>query len=556
MTAAIIVFSLVVAFAFLFRFLRRKSNAATAARLKEQWGKKRNGYANFELIGLYEKFVNEGDFKISSETCNDLDFDEVFSAIDHTSSRVGQQYLYNHIKQGKANQKWLTEFEKVVQLLGKNSELRLRIVTVLDKLNHRSDYYFPLLFQDAPIQRIKYIWVIQLLQTFTFTSFALLFIYPSFFFLFLLSVTLSVGIHYWNKWQVEKYQHILKRFRKFFDAAKEVSDFQKENGFFYDESQEEHVRKLRKVSKKLHLISFGGNQGSEAEQIGGLFVELFNIITLAEVSAFNRFFEQLPSFKKDFFSLFASIGTVDIAVSAASWRSSLPHFTIPEFCENKKGLAVENVVHPLVENCVANSLTLENQSMILTGSNMAGKTTFIRTVALNVLFAQTLHTVLGTKYVAPVFKISSAIRFQDDVTDGQSYYLREVEGIKKLLNEAESETPKLFIIDELFKGTNTTERIAASAGVLSYLNQKENVVLCSTHDLELTDLLKEESFATYFFQESIIEQHYVFTYKLQAGVMKERNALRLLEIHDYPEEVTERAKAVVKEFEGKVAMKT
>ncbi|MDP5122096.1 MAG: hypothetical protein NWQ46_10910, partial [Spirosomaceae bacterium] len=445
MTAAIIAFSLTIGFILLIRYLRKKNERTTAARLKERWGKKRTDYANFELVGLYEKFVDQGDSKISPETCNDLDFDEVFSAIDHTSSRVGQQYLYNHIRQGKADQKWLTEFEKVVQFLDGNIELRLKAVTILDKLNHRSDYYFPLLFQDAPIQRIKYIWAIQLLQTFTFTSFALLFIYPSFFFLFLLSVTLSIGVHYWNKWQVEKYQHILKRFKKFFDTAKEVTDIQKENGFFYDEAQEEHVWKLRKISKKLRLISFGGNQGSEAEQITGLFIELFNIITLAEVSAFNRFFEQLPSFKKDFFSLFASIGTIDIAVSVASWRSSLPTYTTPDFCENKKRLAVENAVHPLVKNCVANSLTLENQSMILTGSNMAGKTTFIRTVALNALFAQTLQTVLATKYVAPVFKISSAIRFQDDLTDGQSYYLREVEGIKKLLNEAENTTPTLFI---------------------------------------------------------------------------------------------------------------
>lgn len=555
MTAAIIVFSLTIGVIFLIRFLRKKNDLANAIRLRERWGNKRTDYANFELIGLYEKFVNEGDYKISSETCNDLDFNEVFSAIDHTSSQVGQQYLYSHIKQGKADQKWLTEFEKVGQLLAVNDALRLRIMTILDKLNHRSDYYFPLLFQDAPIQQIKHIWAIQLLQTFTLTSFLLLFVYPSFFLLFLLSVTLSIGVHYWNKWQVEKYQHILKRFKKFFDVAREITAFQKENGFFYDESQEEHVRELRNISKKLRLISFGGNQGSEAQQIGGLFVEFFNIITLAEVSAFNRFFEQLPRFKKNFFSLFASIGIVDIAVSVASWRSSLPNYTVPEFCENRKELTIENAVHPLVENCVANSLILENESMILTGSNMAGKTTFVRTVALNVLFAQTLHTVLGTKYVAPIFKISSAIRFQDDVIDGQSYYLREVEGIKKLLNEAESAMPTLFIIDELFKGTNTTERIAASTGVLSYLNQKENVILCSTHDLELTDLLKEESFATYFFQESIIEQNYVFTYKLQAGVMRERNALRLLEIHDYPEEVTKLAKTVVKELEEKITVK-
>jgi DNA mismatch repair ATPase MutS len=167
-----------------------------------------------------------------------------------------------------------------------------------------------------------------------------------------------------------------------------------------------------------------------------------------------------------------------------------------------------------------------------------------------VLFAQTLNTVLASKYEAPFMNIRTAIRFSDDITQSSSYYMTEVKQVKKLLDDSEQKPPVLFIIDELFKGTNTVERIAAAKAILTYLNHTNHFVLVSTHDIELTELLKKERYEMYYFQESIVENVHTFTYKLNAGIMTERNALRLLEINNYPKIVTDLAKETAKEISG------
>lgn len=550
MIAVSIIVVVAVGLFLLINYSNQKKRTKRQQSLRGRWGKKRSGYVNLELINLYGEFADPTEYTLSEQTVNDLDIDEVFKEIDHTYSRIGQQFLYAHLQKGNAGVEWLSDLEQAIERISTDNVLRTNIIETLDLINETSDYYFPLLFQNASVKTIKHFWVVPAIQLVTLSSFVLLFINPLFFFPFSLSVTASIGLHYWNKWQVAKYQHILKRFSKFFHVADSISQIQQRENFFKLEDQQQQVQSLKKLKRRLGLISFGGQPSGETEQVGNLFMELFNMLTLLEVSAFNKFFKGLPAFKDDFFGLFTLIGSVDLAVSVTSWRSSLTHFSQPIFTENQQGIFIENAVHPLLYRCVANTLELSTKSMLLTGSNMAGKTTFIRTVGLNVLFAQTLNTVLATNYEAPVYKLSSAIRFKDNVLDGQSYYLREVDAIKKLLNISEGETPVLFIIDELFKGTNTIERIAAASGVLSYLNQKKNLVLVSTHDIELTELLKENGFENYFFQESIINEKHVFTYKLKKGVLKERNALRLLEIYGYPEKVTETAAATLKVLEN------
>jgi len=120
--------------------------------------------------------------------------------------------------------------------------------------------------------------------------------------------------------------------------------------------------------------------------------------------------------------------------------------------------STEEMIHPLIENCVSNNVDLDGKSMLLTGSNMSGKTTFIRTVAINSLLAQTLHISFAKKFVAPFYKTYTSIRITDDLLDDTSYYLEEVNTIKKLIDVSEDSYPCLFILDEIFKGTNTIER--------------------------------------------------------------------------------------------------
>jgi len=180
---------------------------------------------------------------------------------------------------------------------------------------------------------------------------------------------------------------------------------------------------------------------------------------------------------------------------------------------------------------------------------MSGKTTFIRSVGVNVLLAQTIFTTLAEKYQAPFFKLATSIRVSDDISEGKSYYLAEVDSINDLLENAKTnEAPFLFIIDEVFKGTNTIERVGAARAILAFLNQKNHLVLVSTHDIELTDLLKD-GFVLYHFQEQIQNDQLYFDYKLKKGILQKRNAIRILELANYPQDVIDNARATAQLLE-------
>jgi hypothetical protein len=176
--------------------------------LQERWGKPREGYYNFELISLYNSIKSEKE--LPEQTLNDFDFEEVFSAIDYTYSRVGQQFTFAHLQQEDISRTWLQWFEKVVNSISQNDDSHIELVKYLSRLDKTSDYYFPISFEGSAVKRIEKLWLIRLVQTTTLSSFVLLYFEPYFFFLFLLSIIVSTGIHYWNKWQVDKYQHVIK----------------------------------------------------------------------------------------------------------------------------------------------------------------------------------------------------------------------------------------------------------------------------------------------------------------------------------------------------------
>ena len=150
---------------------------------------------------------------------------------------------------------------------------------------------------------------------------------------------------------------------------------------------------------------------------------------------------------------------------------------------------------------------------------------------------------------APVM-IHAALMLSDSLSDGKSFYLKEVESIRDMLSCSRSEHINLFLLDEIFKGTNTTERIAAAKAVLSYLNTSNNIVIVSTHDAELGTFLKNE-YDLYHFCETIANDILSFDYKLKAGNLYQRNAIRILEINDYPATLIEDAYSVIRQIEGR-----
>ena len=186
-------------------------------------------------------------------------------------------------------------------------------------------------------------------------------------------------------------------------------------------------------------------------------------------------------------------------------------------------------------------MTLNDKSLLLTGSNMAGKTTFLRAIGINILLAETIYTCFAESIHTPFTRVLSSIRITDDIGASTSYFLEEVLVIKKIIEASTHNKPCLFILDEVFKGTNTIERISTAKALLSYLNRSKNIILVSSHDIELTELLLKADYDLYHFREEIRDRKLLFDYKLYQGRLKTRNAIEILKLYGYPQQIIEDA---------------
>ena len=133
-----------------------------------------------------------------------------------------------------------------------------------------------------------------------------------------------------------------------------------------------------------------------------------------------------------------------------------------------------------------------DKSVLLTGSNASGKSTFIKSIAINSIFAQTIHTVLADSYTSSFYYIYSSMALRDDLQNNESYYIVEIKSLQRILEKAaQSDVPVLCFIDEVLRGTNTLERIASSSEIVGVLLARKGAMcFAATHDVELTNMLK------------------------------------------------------------------
>lgn len=187
---------------------------------------------------------------------------------------------------------------------------------------------------------------------------------------------------------------------------------------------------------------------------------------------------------------------------------------------------------------VPNSVVLDGRSALISGSNMTGKTAFMKTVGVNIVFAQTLGFCLATSAMIRRSGVMAAIRGEQGIENGKSRYLAEIQAILEFIQLAATGDCRIFIIDEIFSGTNTAERIAAGNAVLDDLSQHAQV-LATTHDVELQELLSARFERLHFREDPDVDG--VFDYRLRVGASTERNAIRLLDRVGFPARIIDEA---------------
>nr|WP_243165957.1 hypothetical protein [Anaerofilum hominis] len=208
------------------------------------------------------------------------------------------------------------------------------------------------------------------------------------------------------------------------------------------------------------------------------------------------------------------------------------------------------MLHPLLteeENGVPNDLDLA-ANWLLTGSNASGKSTFIKAVAINNILAQSIGTCTAEQYELKRAPVVTSMAVRDDLAAGESYFVAEIRSMRRLVELLESGTSFYCFVDEVLKGTNTTERIASSCAVLRYLCAPGCLCIAATHDLELTQLLAGE-YENHHFSEQVSRQGVCFDYRLKDGPCRTRNAIRLLEQYQFPAAIVAEAQVLVEKNE-------
>ncbi len=203
--------------------------------------------------------------------------------------------------------------------------------------------------------------------------------------------------------------------------------------------------------------------------------------------------------------------------------------------------------HPLIENPVVNSFR-EEKGMLLTGSNASGKSTFLKTVAINVILAQTIYTCMAKNFTCSIFRVYSSMSLRDDLAAKESYFIVEIKALKRVIDAVKRKgAPVLCFVDEVLRGTNTVERIAASTEILESLLGESSMCFAATHDIELTRLL-EGRYHNFHFEETILEDDVKFNYKLKEGRATTRNAIKLLGVLQYEKQIIEKAEKRAEHF--------
>ncbi len=532
----------IVALLFLQKKKKKNNRIMVKNEVKTQWGKEHKEKRNFQHIEKMYRFLIEKEkqsFIIDNTTWTDLNMHDVFSKIDHTKSLPGMQYLYNMLRRPIFEGKVLNKRNEVISLLLENKDISQEIQYHLSRLSKSEGDNIFTYFKDGVNVDIKLARVYKILSYMPFLILLLFFVnVPVAFFALILIIGINSIFYQINKYKIYEEIETLMYIGSLIRCAENI--IKQDTGMIDLEQSKikELLKNLKSVKKNVSKINANDAFGSEAEII----IHYYNMIVLREPNIFYKTMKLMNKYKEDIFRLYFIVGKIDAYISSASYRDGLKYYCTP--CLKDTGtsfyLKTDELYHPLLDNPVSYSFELDNIGALITGSNASGKSTFLRTIGINSIFAQTLNLVLAKNYESSYFKLLTSIGTVDSVVKGDSYFMAEAKSLKRIIDILDLNEPVLCILDEIFRGTNTAERISAALEALNYMINKNCLVVAATHDLELTSLVNDK-YKNYHFNESIENDDIIFDYILHKGPCTSRNAIAILKYLGYPKELYENA---------------
>ncbi len=493
------------------------------------------------VTGFWRHF--QGPELLDETTWNDLNMDRVFETVNHTYSAAGEEYLYYLLHHIDQNEEELQHFENLVQYWEKHPDDRVFLQTNLWQLGYSGASSVADCIENLELLRSFQVRLDVLINCLYIPAIILTAVSGQGFLLLLCVMIIQILLYFRKKAEIQPFLYSFAYFAKLIAFVDRLGKLKNA-----EPAVSEEVDRLLGAEKKLRPMLRGSSWLKDGSLGGGTpvdgILDYVRMCTHADIIQFYRMFRYAYGNQGELWALAEGVGRLDASASICAYRHTRQDWCVPAVGER---FSMKNGRYPLIKEPVGNSITGE-KSVLLTGSNASGKSTFLRTVAVNAVFAQTIHTCLCDSYTAPLYRIYSSLSLTDDVISGDSYYMVEIRTMKRILDSAQMPgRPVLCALDEVLRGTNTPERISASSQILRWLSEQNCLCFAATHDLELVDILRTE-FAHYHFSESFTDGDVQFTYQLKPGRSESRNAIRLLEIMGYPRNVTDAANKLCREL--------
>jgi DNA mismatch repair ATPase MutS len=532
---------------------RIKNNTRIRNHIKSSWGQvpeEKYKPGDMESIASFYNNILKSEkarFNIDNITWNDLDMDKIFKEINSTLSSPGEEFLYNLLRTPDFHESDMSEKEKLMEFFEKNSSTREKLQFLLSHIGKKrginlSGYLCKVVSYDS----WKFI-IYRILSIIPLISILILILnFNVGVTLLALSFVTNIIVYYLAKTELSTELEAISSIISLVNCAIKTARLGDISGY------ESKLKEALKNVSKLGKFSYSIIQNSSDP-----FGETIKIALLVDVLNYAKIIRLVARYQEDLLKVYKIIGLLDSTISILSYRKSVPYYCIPRFSMSGKGeekfIRFNEIYHPLIKDAVPNSLA-STIPVLITGSNASGKSTFLKTVAINSIMAQTLNTCLCREYSSSFFKVYTSMALKDNLDNNESYYIAEIKSLKRILDSFNDEFPCLSIVDEVLRGTNTIERIAASTEVLGCMAKSNSLCFVATHDIELTHIL-ENFFTNYHFQEKIEGSEVLFDYKLYEGRAYSRNAIKLLKLLGYDEDIVNKAEDRAAHFTAEAVWK-
>ncbi len=497
----------------------------------------------FAINGKFSQF-EKGDEFISNENnyADDLDIfglGSLFQFLNRTSTTTGKEKLAGWLANQELNAEKILQKQEAIKELAKLPEWRQNLQLIGKNTNEKKQDVLDILkwLNEASLIKknwFKYFIVFINLITFSLLTFSILnVISPTIFILYIIIVPFLIIGSFFRRINVIHAQLGRKTdlFLKYSTIIKHIEETEFKSEYLKNIKKDSLIidNTASRIIKNLSKISLAFNQ--RLNMIAGLLLNLFLLWDLIQCIRLENW---KIKHKAKLVKWFDVIAEFDALSSLGCFYFNNPAYQFPKINTADFSIKADELGHPLIhkKNRINNSIKILGQAqfVIITGANMAGKSTFLRTLGVNMVLASTGAPVCAQSFVWSPIQIFTSIRTKDSLFKNESYFFAELKQLKVLIDRLESGEKLFIILDEILKGTNSKDKQTGSKHLIEQLIRLNASGIIATHDLALGQLIDSypDNIKNMRFEVEIKNDELIFDYKLKEGISQNMNATFLM----------------------------